>query len=111
MKIETEAIHAGRKVDPVTGAVTPPIHLSSTFEREADGSYPTGYEYSRDSNPNRNALEQCVSALEGGAEAAAFSSGSAATMTIFQALAPGDHVIAPEDLYFGVRQQLRDTFA
>jgi len=111
MKIETKAIHAGRKVDLATGAVTPPIYLSTTFEREPDGSYPTGYEYSRDSNPNRHALEQCVSALEGGAEAAAFSSGSAATMTIFQALSPGDHVIAPDDLYFGVRQLLRDTFA
>jgi cystathionine gamma-synthase len=110
MKIETKAIHAGREVDPATGAVTPPIHLSSTFERQPDGSYPTGYEYSRDSNPNRNALEKCVSVLEGGEEAAAFSSGSAAAMTIFQALSPGDHVVAPEDLYYGVRQTLRDTF-
>jgi len=110
MKIETKAIHAGRQVDPATGAVTPPIHLSTTFERQPDGSYTTGYEYARDGNPNRNALEQCVSALEGGEEAAAFSSGSAATMTIFQALSPGDHIIAPEDLYFGVRQLLRDTF-
>ena len=111
MKIETKAIHAGRKVDPVTGAVTPAIHLSTTFERQPDGSYPTGYEYSRDANPNRNALEECISALEGGQEAAAFSSGSAATLTIFQSLSPGDHVIAPDDLYFGVRQQLRDTFS
>src|SRR5215467_2438656 len=102
MKIETKAVHAGRQVDPATGAVTPPIHLSSTFERRPDGSYPSGYEYSRDRNPNRHALEQCVSALEGGQEAAAFSSGSAATMTIFQALSPGDHVIAPDDLYFGI---------
>lgn len=111
MRIETKAIHAGRQIDPATGAVTPPIHLSSTFERQPDGSYPTGYEYARDRNPNRNALEQCVAALEGGYEAAAFASGSAATMVIFQALAPGDHVVAPDDLYFGVRQQLRDTFA
>ena len=110
MKIETKAVHAGRQVDSATGAVTPPIHLSSTFERQPDGSYPTGYEYSRDGNPNRNALEQCVSALEDGHEAAAFSSGSVATLTIFQALSPGDHVIAPDDLYFGIRQLLRDTF-
>lgn len=46
MKIETKAVHAGRHVDRATGAVTPPIHLSSTFEREPDGSYPTGFEYS-----------------------------------------------------------------
>ena len=110
MKIETKAVHAGRHTDPATGAVTPPIHLSTTFERQPDGSYPTGYEYTRDSNPNRNALEECVCALEGGQTAAAFSSGSVATMTIFQALSPGDHVIAPDDLYFGIRQLLRDVF-
>ena len=110
MKIETKAVHAGRHPDRATGAVTPPIHLSSTFERQADGSYPTGFEYSRDGNPNRNALEECVCALEGGDEAAAFSSGSVATMTVFQALSPGDHVIAPQDLYYGIRLQLRDIF-
>jgi len=110
MKIETKAVHAGRRSDDSTGAVTPPIHLSSTFERQPDGSYPTGFEYSRDGNPNRKALEECVCALEDGHEAAAFASGSVATMTVFQALSPGDHVIAPEDLYFGIRQLLRDTF-
>jgi cystathionine gamma-synthase len=110
MKIETKAVHAGRHTDPATGAVTPPIYLSTTFERQPDGSYPTGYEYARDGNPNRNALEECVSALEGGQAAAAFSSGSVATMTIFQALSPGDHILAPDDLYFGIRQLLRDVF-
>lgn len=110
MKLETKAVHAGRRTDPATGAVTPPIHLSTTFERQPDGSYPTGYEYTRDGNPNRNALEECVCALEGGQAAAAFASGSAATMTIFQALGPGDHIIAPEDLYYGVRKLLRDVF-
>ena len=110
MKIETKAVHAGRHIDRATGAVTPPIHLSSTFEREPDGSYPTGFEYSRDRNPNRNALEECVCALEDGHEAAAFSSGSVAAMMIFQALSPGDHVIAPDDLYYGIRKLLRDTF-
>lgn len=110
MKIETKAVHAGRHLDQATGAVTPAIHLSSTFERQPDGSYPTGFEYSRDGNPNRNALEKCLCALEDGHEAAAFSSGSVATMTVFQALSPGDHVIASDDMYFGVRKLLRDTF-
>ena len=110
MKIETKAVHAGRHIDPATGAVAPPIHLSTTFERQADGGYPTGYEYRRDGNPNRNALEECACALEEGQAAASFSSGSVATMTLFQALSPGDHVIAPDDLYFGVRQLLRDVF-
>jgi cystathionine gamma-synthase len=110
MRIETLAIHAGRGIDRATGAVTPPIHLSSTYEREADGSYPRGYSYSRNANPNREALEKCLAALEGGAAAAAFSSGSAATMTLFQALEPGDHVIAPTDVYHGTARLLREVF-
>src|SRR5215203_5635229 len=60
LKLETKAVHAGRGVDPATGAVTSPIHLSTTFERDADGGYPRGYEYTRESNPNRDALEECV---------------------------------------------------
>jgi cystathionine gamma-synthase len=110
MKIETKAVHAGRQPDSTTGAVASPLHLSTTFERQADGSYPTGFEYIRDANPNRNALEACVSGLEGGAAAAAFASGSAATMVIFESLAPGDHLIAPADLYWGVRVMLREHF-
>ena len=111
MKIETLAVHAGHAVDPTTGAVTTPIYLSTTFERAADGSYPHGYEYTRTENPNREALERCLCALEGGAAAAAFSSGSAATASVFQALAPGDHVIAPNDAYVGTTQLLRDVYA
>ena len=80
MRIETLAVHAGHDVDGATAAVTPPIHLSPPFAREADGSYRAGFVYSRYANPNRTALEQCLAALEGGAVAAAFSSGSAATM-------------------------------
>ncbi len=111
MKIETLAVHAGHSVDPGTGAVTLPIHLSTTFAREADGSYPRGYFYSRMSNPNREALEKCLCALEDGAAAAAFSSGSAATMSVFHALRPGDHVIAPNDVYHGTARILRESFA
>ena len=55
MKIETRAVHAGRHIDPATGAVTPPICLSTTFERGPAGDYPLGYIYSRDNNPNRMA--------------------------------------------------------
>lgn len=111
LRMETKAVHAGRGVDPATGAVTPPIHLSTTFERDADGGYPRGYEYTRESNPNRDALEECVRELEGGAAAAAFSSGMAATMTVLQTLAPGDHVVAPDDTYFGTREIFRDLFS
>jgi cystathionine gamma-synthase len=111
MKIETIAVHAGLEVDPATGAVVPPIHLSTTFERGPAGEYPHGFVYSRRSNPTRNALEQALAAIEGGETAIAFSSGSAATAAILQALAPGDHVIAPHDSYYGTAELLRDIFA
>ncbi len=109
MHIETLAIHAGHNIDPSTGAVTPPIHLSTTFERSEEGSYPHGYVYSRTGNPNREALEQCLSVLEGGAVTATFASGSAATMSIFQALSPKDHVLAPKDAYHGTAKLLEEV--
>jgi cystathionine gamma-synthase len=110
MKIETLAVHAGHAIDPATGAVAPPIHLSTTFERDVEGSYSRGFMYTRNDNPNRQALEHGISALEGGAGAAAFGSGTAAAMALFQALAPGDHVIAHVDAYYGTTRLLRDLF-
>jgi len=111
MRLETLAVHAGRRVDPTTGAVTPAIHPSTTFEREPDGSYPRGFLYARNANPNRNALEECLAALEGGEAAAAFASASAATSAVFLALQPGDHVVAPTDAYHGTSRLLRETFS
>ena len=111
MHIETLSVHAGRRTDLTSGAVALPIHLSTTFERDPDGSYSRGHLYARNSNPTREALETCLAALEGGAAAAAFASGSAATAAVFQALAPGDHVIAPHDAYHGTGRLLRETFA
>jgi cystathionine gamma-synthase len=111
MKIETLAVHAGLRVDPSTGAVAPALHTATTFEHEPDSTAPRGFLYSRTANPNRNALEECLAALEGGVEAAAFASASAATAAVFQALSPGDHVVAPLDAYFGTGKLLRDTFA
>lgn len=108
MKIETLAIHAGQEIDPASGAVIPPIYLSTTFERAADGSFPHGNIYTRSGNPNRQMLEQCLAALEGGVECAAFSSGLAAAMSVLQSLAPGDHVLAPDDAYHGVSRLLRE---
>lgn len=110
MKIETLAVHAGHTIDPATGAVSAPIHLSTTFERELDGSYARGFMYTRNDNPNRHALEQGISALEGGAGAAAFGSGTAAAMALFQALKPGDHVLAHVDAYYGTSRLLREIF-
>jgi cystathionine gamma-synthase len=111
LRPETIAVHAGRRVDPATGAVAAPIHLSTTYQRAEDGSFPSGFNYSRSDNPNRAALEEALAALEGGAGAAAFASGMAAAMSIFQALTPNDHVIAPVEAYHGVLRLLRDLFA
>jgi cystathionine gamma-synthase len=111
MKIETLAVHAGRRSDPATGAVTPPIHLSTTFERSPDGEYPLGFSYAREGNPTRQSLEECLAALEGGKEALAFSSGLAVATALLQGLEPGDHIIAPDDVYFGLRQVIGGVFA
>ncbi|MDB5873504.1 MAG: cysD1 3 [Ramlibacter sp.] len=110
-RIETLAVHAGHAVDGGTGAVTEAIQLSTTFERDVDGGYERGYMYGRNRNPNRSSLESALAALEGGAACAAFSSGVAAATSIFQGLAPGDHVIAPRDGYYGTSNVLRHLFA
>src|SRR5437867_6092257 len=110
MKIETLAVHAGHAIDPATGAVAAPIHLSTTFERDIDGTYSRGFMYTRNNNPNRQALEEGISVLEGGAGAAAFASGTGTTGAIFQALAPGDHVLAHADAYYGTSRLLREIF-
>src|ERR1017187_1329714 len=110
MKIETRAVHAGRHIDPATGAVTMPIHLSTTFERSPAGEYPLGYSYSRENNPNRQALEVCLADLEGGTQALAFSSGLAVATALVQGLEPGDHILAPDDVYWGLRKVIGEVF-
>ena len=111
MHIETIAIHAGNKTDETSKAVIQPIVLSTTFERAEDGTFPGGYIYSRSSNPNRTLLENVLAKLEGGTDAASFSSGNAAGMSVFQSLPPATHVIAPDDMYHGLRNQLKLLFA
>src|ERR1700691_3395014 len=103
-KLQTLSIHSGRQVDSATGAVTTPLYTSTAFDRDPDGAFSRHYFYSRIDNPNRHSLEQCVADLEGGVEAVAFSSGMAASLAVFQALSPGDHVVLHRDLYFGVRE-------
>jgi cystathionine gamma-synthase len=110
MRLETIAVHAGHAPDPTTGAVTPPIHLSTTFEREPDLSFRGGHLYARYSNPNRLTLETAIAQLEGGAAAACFASGSAATMSVLQALEPESQVLLPEDAYYGTLKLARDVF-
>lgn len=111
MHIETLAIHAGNHTDEGSNAVIQPIIMSTTFVRGAEGDYPKGYIYSRAANPNRAALENVLAKLEMGEDAAAFSSGNAAGMAVFQSLKPGTHIIAPDDMYHGLRNQLKTLFA
>src|ERR1700691_1394127 len=110
-KLQTLSIHSGRHVDPATGAVTTPLYTSTTFERDPDGEFSRHFFYSRIDNPNRASLEECLADLEGGIEAVCFSTGMAASLAVFQALAPGDHVVLHRDLYFGVRELITGLFA
>lgn len=98
--VDTLAIHGGQHHDPLSGAVMPPIVLSSTFAQESPGKH-KGFEYSRSGNPTRNALEACIAALEGGQHGLAYASGSAATTNVLHLLKPGDHVLCSEDVYGG----------
>jgi cystathionine gamma-synthase len=110
LKLETLSVHPYHR-EPRTDAtpVVETISMSTIFERHTSGEYPHGLSYSRPSNPNRNQLELALSNLEAGAQAAAFSSGSAATTAVFQALKPGDHVICSKGFY-GTRHLLEDVF-
>ena len=97
--------------DPATGAVTPPIHLTTTFARDAEGALPHGFIYARSDNPTRRELETSLAALEGGETALAFASGMAATAAVFQSMLPGEHVVAPQDAYYGTAKLLREVMA
>lgn len=100
LAIETLAIHGAHGADPQTGAVMPPIVLSSTFEQPAPGHHGP-YAYARMGNPNRDALERGLAVLERGKHAFAFASGCAAMEMLFRTLAPGDRVVAGKELYGG----------
>jgi cystathionine gamma-synthase len=95
------------RIDEATGALVPPVHSSTTFIRAPDNSYPRGYSYGRPDNPTTAHAEAVVAALEGGAKAMLFSSGMAAASTLFMALVPGDHVIAPKVMYWSFRNWLQ----
>jgi cystathionine gamma-synthase len=99
-RFETRAIHAGQEPDPATGAVVPPLSLSSTFVQRAVGEH-AGFDYSRAGNPTRLAYEECIASLEGAARGFAFASGMAAEDAVLRILAPGDRVLIPSDAYGG----------
>ena len=99
---ETLAIHAGQEPEPRTGAVVPPIYQTSTYAQDAVGAPRLGYEYSRTQNPTRDALQECLAALEGGRMGLTFASGLAAEDALLRTVCrPGDHVVIPDDAYGG----------
>ena len=99
-RFETRAVHVGQEPDLATGAVVPPISLSTTFAQREVGVH-QGYEYSRSGNPTRTALETCLASLEGAAHGLAFASGLAAEDTVLRVLAPGGGVVLGDDAYGG----------
>jgi cystathionine gamma-synthase len=104
----TLAAQALGPVDPITRGLVPAIHPSTTYERDPDNQYRSGRIYTRPDNPTTEPAEALLTALEGGAASLAFASGMAAVTTVFLALAPGDHVIAPTVIYYGIRKWLRN---
>ncbi|MCC6684981.1 MAG: cystathionine gamma-synthase [Bacteroidia bacterium] len=110
MKFGTKAIHAGQEPDPTTGAIMTPIYQTSTFWQESPGKH-KGYAYARGKNPTRNALEQCIAALENGKHGLCFSSGMGATDAVIKLLQPGDEVITGNDLYGGTYRMFTKVFA
>ncbi|MDP1647904.1 MAG: PLP-dependent aspartate aminotransferase family protein [Rubrivivax sp.] len=107
---ETVSAQALGWIDERTRAVTPPIHVSSTYLRDTDNQYRSGRIYARADNPAFDQPEAVLCALEEGAQALLFASGMAAATAVFQALAPGDHVLAPKVMYWSLRNWLT-TFA
>src|SRR2546428_11374347 len=107
MKIETTAVHAGADIDPSTGAIAPPIHLSTTFEHGPASEEIHGYSYIREKNPTQSRLEQALAQLDSGEGAVAFASGMAAGVAVVQTLAPGSHVIFPDEIYVPFRPLAR----
>ena len=108
MRLETIAVHAGAEVDASTGAIAPPIHLSTTFEHGPASESIHGYSYIREKNPTQSRLEEAMAQLEAGEAALVFASGMGAGATVLQSLAPGSHVIFPDDMYVDFRNLGRD---
>lgn len=111
MKTETQVIQLTENHEDNSGAVANGICPSTTFKREVDGSYQSGYVYTRHSNPNRALLEQALAKLEGGAQAFAFASGMAAISAVLQTLKSGDHILLPDDAYYSVQLLAKDVFS
>ena len=103
MRTETLAVHAGGEADAATGALSPPIHLSTTFKHGPAGERVAGFEYQREGNPTQDRLEDMLATLEGGQAALATGSGMAAMSVLLDSLPGGSRIVIPDDCYTGLR--------
>jgi cystathionine beta-lyase/cystathionine gamma-synthase len=110
MKFATKAIHAGNEPDRATGAVMPPIYMTSTFVQDSPGESRMGYEYTRAGNPNFTFLEKQIAALEDAEYGTVFSSGMGALTALVSTLSQGDKVVALDGLYGGTYRLFRQVF-
>lgn len=110
MHFDTKAIHAAAHIDEETGAIAPPLHLSTTFERTAEGEASHGFSYVRDGNPTQALLEEALAAIDSAAAAVAFGSGMAAGAALLQTLPRNAHVLLPDDCYYGYRALAEESF-
>lgn len=108
MRLETIAVHAGGEIDSTTGALAPPLYLSTTFEHGPAAQPIHQFLYIREKNPTQSRLEAALRDLEGGAAALVFSSGMAAAAAVLQTLTPGTHIVFSDDIYIDVRNLVRD---
>lgn len=108
MRLETIAVHSGGEPDETTGAIAPPLHLSTTYELSADSRQIHGYRYVREANPTQSRLETALAAIDRGEAALAFASGMAAGAALVQTLQPGSHILLPDDSYYAYRLLARD---
>jgi len=105
---ETLAAQALGEVDGASGALVPPIHPSTIYEQNPDGSYHDGHAYTRADNPTYEHAERLLATLEGGAACMLLPSGNAAAVAVFQSLLPGDHVLVSRILFWGIRKWLAE---
>ncbi len=105
------AAQAMGRIDPATRAIVPPVHVSTTFLRDPDNAYSSGFVYARPDNQTVREAEEILTMLEGAAESLVFSSGMSAATAVFLSLAPGDHVLAPRVMYWSLRKWLREDAA
>ena len=109
MKFNTKTIHGGQQPEETTGAVMPPVFLTSTFAQSSPGKH-KGYGYARGSNPTRTALENNFASIENGTHGFAFSSGMSAIDCVLRLLKPGDEIITGDDLYGGTYRMFTQLF-